>query len=293
VSGFAAVMQVLIDGAAIGGVYALMASGLALTFGVMRVANFAQGDFVMLGMYGAFLAWRTFGWDPYLAVIPLALLVFGFGAASEYGLLERLPVGQHNPQLLLTLGLSLVLQNGVLAVMGATPYGVSTSYGNSYFGMGSDLLLNKAQLLAGVASALAMTALYLFLGRTAVGRGLRATADDPSAASWSGINVRNMRALAFGIGAGLAAIAGCIVATFTTMTPTTGQDFLFVMFVAVVLGGVGSIPGAALGAMLVGIVQALATLVLPLQLDNGVIYTLLILVLLFRPNGIFGLKARV
>lgn len=287
------ILQEVLDGLALGGVYALMASGLALLFGVMRLANFAQGDFVMLGMYGAYLAWRALGWDPYLAAIPIALVICGLGLAVEYGLLERLPVGEHQPQLLLTLGLSLVLENGVTVVMGATPLAVSTGYSGSYFHLGPSMVLNEPQIFAGIASILAMGGLYLFLNYSPLGRGLRATADDPSAASWVGVNVRHMRALAFGLGVGLAAAAGCAVATFDTMTPTGGQDFLFIMFVAVVLGGVGSIPGAALGAFLVAMLQALGTLVLPLQWDNGLIYALLIVVLLVRPNGIFGLRTRV
>lgn len=283
----------LTSGIALGGVYALMSAGLSLIFGVMRLANFAQGDFVMLGMYGGYLAWSDLGWNPYLAAIPIAIIVGLFGGVIELGLIERLPRTNHNPQLLLTLGLSLVLENGVTALKGGTPYIVSTSYSDSYFKPLNGLLIPEAQIYAGAASLLAMGALYLLLNHTRLGQALRATADDSDAATWVGINTRLMRGLGFALGVGIAAAAGCALVTFNAASPTAGQDFLFIMFVSVVLGGVGSIPGSVIGAFLVGIVQSLATLVLPLEWDNGIVYLLLLLVLLVRPSGLFGLRARV
>jgi branched-chain amino acid transport system permease protein len=283
----------LTSGIALGGVYALMSAGLSLIFGIMRLANFAQGDFVMLGMYGAYMAWSAWGWNPYLSAIPVAIVIALVGGAIELGLIERLPIGNHNPQLLLTLGLSLVLENGVTALKGSTPYIVSTSYGGTYFQPVHGLLIPKAQVYAGVASVLAMGALYLLLNHSRLGQAMRATADDSDAASWVGINTRMMRGLGFGLGVGIAAAAGCALVTFNTVTPTAGQNFLFIMFVSVVLGGVGSIPGSVAGAFLVGIVQSLGTLVLPLQWDNGIVYLLLLLVLLVRPSGLFGLRVRV
>jgi branched-chain amino acid transport system permease protein len=283
----------LVSGIALGGVYALMSAGLSLIFGVMRLANFAQGDFVMLGMYGAYIAWQNFGWDPYLAIIPVAIIIGIFGGGIELAFIERLPIGNHNPQLLLTLGLSLVLENAVTAFKGSTPYVVSTSYSDSYWQPLKGLLIPEAQIYAGVASVIAMAVLYILLNRTRLGQALRATADDSDAASWVGINTRRMRGFGFGLGVAIAAAAGCALVTFNTATPTVGLNYLFIMFVSVVLGGVGSIPGSIIGAFLVGIVQSLATLVLPLQWDNGIVYLLLLLVLLVRPSGLFGLRVRV
>lgn len=283
----------LTSGIALGGVYALMSAGLSLIFGVMRLANFAQGDFVMLGMYGAYIAWSNLGWNPYLAAIPIAIVIGLFGGAIELGLIERLPIGNHNPQLLLTLGLSLVLENALTAWKGGTPYIVSTTYTDKFFQPVSGLLIPEPQIYAGAASLLAMGALYLLLNHSRLGQALRATADDSDAASWVGINTRLMRGLGFALGVAIAAAAGAALVTFNTATPTGGQNFLFIMFVSVVLGGVGSIPGSVIGAFLVGIVQSLGTLVLPLQWDNGIVYVLLLLVLLIRPSGLFGLRVRV
>jgi branched-chain amino acid transport system permease protein len=288
-----ATLQALLDGLMLGGVYALMTSGLALTFGVMRVANFAQGDFVALGMYGGYLLWRYFGFDPYLVAIVVAVVIMAAGIVVELGLLERLPQGNHQPQFILTLGLSVLIENGVQAIAGATPYSVDTSYSNGYVHLGSDIVIQTPEIYAAITAVIALIALYLFLNRTRFGRSLRATTDDPMAAEAVGVNIRATRAVAFGIGTGLAGLAGCALCTFQLIQPTNGQTFLFLMFVAVLIGGVGSILGATVGAVIVGLVQAMSVLVLPLQLDNGVIYLLLLVILFIRPFGLFGVRARV
>jgi branched-chain amino acid transport system permease protein len=286
-------LQALLDGLLLGGVYALMTSGLALTFGVMRVANFAQGDFVALGMYAAYLLWRFLGLDPYLAAIGIAVVIMGAGILVELGLLERLPQGNHQPQFILTLGLSVLIENGIQGIAGATPFSVDTSYSNSYSHLGSSIVIQTPEIYAAITAVIALVGLYLFLNRTRFGRSLRATTDDPTAAEAVGVNIRSTRAVAFGLGTGLAGLAGAALSTFQLIQPTNGQSFLFLMFVAVLIGGVGSILGATIGAVIVGLVQALSVLVLPLQLDNGVIYLFLLVILFIRPFGLFGVRARV
>ena len=284
--------QYVLDGLLLGGVYALLAAGLSLIFGVMRVINFAQGEFMMLGMYAAYLGTTLLGLDPYLVALPAAAFILLLGVLFATGLLERIPRGDQDAQLLLTLGLSLFLQNLAIALFGVTPHAVLRPYSNTLIPLGG-LYLHVSWLYACLASLLVMLALYLFLNRTWLGRALRATADDASAASYVGISVRRMHAIAFGIGVGLAGLAGTLIATFHGVLPTVGQDFVLIMFVAVVLGGLGSIPGAVLGAFFVGLVQSLAGAAVPLQLQNAVVFVLFVVVLLLRPRGLFGLRTRV
>ena len=285
-------LQYVLDGLLLGGVYALLAAGLSLIFGVMRVINFAQGEFMMLGMYAAYLGTTLLGLDPYLVALPAAALILLLGVLFATGLLERIPRGDQDAQLLLTLGLSLFLQNLAIAIFGVTPHAVLRPYSNTLVPL-AGVYLHISWLYACLASLLVMLALYLFLNRTWLGRALRATADDASAASYVGISVRRMHAIAFGIGVGLAALAGTLIATFHGVLPTVGQDFVLIMFVAVVLGGLGSIPGAVLGAFFVGLVQSLAGAAMPLQLQNAVVFVLFVVVLLLRPRGLFGLRTRV
>jgi branched-chain amino acid transport system permease protein len=286
-------VQAVLDGLMLGGVYALMTSGLALTFGVMRVANFAQGDFVALGMYVAYLGWTFLGFDPYLAAIAIAALIMVAGIIVELGLLERLPQGNHQPQFILTLGLSVVIENVIQSIAGATPFSVDTSYSNSYQHLNGTIVIQTPEIFAAIAAVVALVALQVFLKRTRFGRSLRATTDDPMAAESVGVSIRTTRAVAFGIGTGLAGLAGAALSTFQLIQPTDGQNFLFLMFVSVLIGGVGSILGATVGALIVGLVQAVVVLFLPLQLDNGVIYLLLLVILFIRPFGLFGVRARV
>ncbi|MBJ7594289.1 MAG: branched-chain amino acid ABC transporter permease [Candidatus Dormibacteraeota bacterium] len=285
-------LQYLVDGLLLGGVYALLAAGLAMIFGIMRVINFAQGEFMMLGMYAAYFGYTVLGLDPYLVALPAGLMILALGIVVATGLIERIPRGDQDAQLLLTLGLSLVLQNLAIAIFGVTPHALLRPYSNTLIAVGP-LFVHESWLFACVASLVVMLGLYLFLSRTWTGRALRATADDASAATYVGISVRRMHSIAFGIGVGLAGLAGTLIATFHAVLPTVGQDFVLIMFVAVVLGGLGSIPGAVLGAIFVGVVQSVSAAFVPLQLQNAVVFLLFVVVLLVRPRGLFGLRVRV
>ena len=286
------VLQAIVGGLLLGGVYALLAAGLTLIFGVMRVINFAQAEFMMLGMFGAYFLATLFGVDPLLIALPVGILVGVVGLAMAQGLLERVPRGDHNAQLILTLGVSLVLQNLALVVLGPTPRVVVRAYTNAYWSP-AGLFINHARLYACIASLLIMAALYLFLTRTWTGRAMRATADDPVSAGGAGINVRRMHVIAFMVGTGLAGLGGTLMATFLAAAPTIGNDFIVIMFLAVVLGGMGSVAGATCGAFAVGLVQSLSGLLLPLQLQNVTLFIVFVVILLVRPQGLFGLRLRV
>jgi branched-chain amino acid transport system permease protein len=286
------ILQAIVGGLLLGGIYALLAAGLTLIFGVMRVINFAQAEFMMVGMFATYVLATGLGIDPLLLALPIGGILALLGMVLAQGLLERVPRGDHNAQLILTLGVSLVLQNLMLVVFGPTPRPVVRPYTNSYW-TPFDLFINEARLFACLASLVIMIALYLFLTRTWTGRAMRATADDPVAAGGVGINVRRTHVLAFMVGTGLAGVAGTLIVTFTAAAPSIGNDFIIIMFLAIVLGGLGSVAGATLGAFVVGLVQSISGLLLPLQLQNVMLFVVFVLILLVRPQGLFGLRQRV
>lgn len=286
------VAQAILGGVLLGGVYALLAAGLALIFGVMRIINFAQAEFMMLGMYAAYVLSRYLGADPLLLALPVGAVLAVVGLLVSRGLLERVPRGDQNAQLILTLGVSLVFQNVALLAFGPTPLVVLRPYTNAYLSP-AGLFINEARLFACLASLFIMLGLYVFLSRSWIGRSMRATADDPIAAGGVGINVRRTHTLAFMIGTGLAGLGGTLMATFQAATPLVGNDFIVIMFLSIVLGGLGSVGGATLGAFAVGLVQSFSGLLLPLQLQNVTLFVVFVGVLLVRPQGLFGLRQRV
>jgi len=285
-------LQAVVDGLLTGGLYALMAAGLALIFGVLRVLNFAHGEFIMLGMYAAVVLYTATGIDPYAFTFLIAAIIFVLGVVFSRIFLERLPHGNMDAQLLLTLGISYIAQNVILLGFGATPKSLNLSYSSRLWEVGG-LYISQASVFATGISLTTMFLLYLVLGRTPMGRALRATADDHEAASAVGVNVRKVRTLTFGLGVALASVAGVSLSTFRPASPTSGQTFLLLMFVAIVLGGLGSIEGAVVGALIVGVTQAVAGAVLPLQLQNTVVFSMLLIILLIRPQGLFAVSRRV
>jgi branched-chain amino acid transport system permease protein len=305
-----AFLQALAAGIFLGCVYGLMCVGLGLIFGVMRVINFAQGDFLMLGMYFTFYLVTFFGalafLGPIVAPYVGALLAGPALFAGAY-LLHRLLMsritgtravgsegdGQHS-QLIFTLGVALVLENGALILFGSEPQSVRTPLASRaweiplLYDSFSAVFLNQASVVAAVLSMLIGALLYLFISRTRLGKTLRAAADNPTAAIYMGIDVDRAHRVAFGIGAGITAIAGGLVATYHPFQPYVGFEFVIIMYAGVVMGGMGSILGAFWGGMTIGLVQQLATLVMPLQLQNAAIFAVFLLVVLLRPQGLFG-----
>ena len=292
---FAELVQYVVTGLLVGGVYALMSIGLGLIFGVMRVVNFAQGDFMMLGMYLTFFYAVAASIDPLLGALLTLPPFFLLGWVVHRLLLARVTGGdpgrQQDAQLILTLGLSLVITNATTMILTPTPRGIHTSYATQAFALGP-VLLNQARSYAFVMALVLAGLVYLFLTRTDLGRALRAAADDPEAASYQAIDVRTMHGLAFGVGVALVAAAGGLLATYYPIEPTVAGNFIVLMFVAVVLGGLGSIPGAFVGGIIIGLVQSLTLLVLPFQLQNTGVFVAFLLVLYLRPQGLFGRRAR-
>jgi branched-chain amino acid transport system permease protein len=280
-------LQALVSGILIGGVYGLFSMGLSLIFGVMKIVNFAHGDFVMLAMYVAFFLSAFSGIDPFV-VIPLAAVLFFFAGVVVYRLFfSRLIGGPDFPQLIVSLGLSLLLQNVALILFKADPRALSASYGNESFHAGA-IFLNKAQLYAFLVALVITILMSVFLNRTDLGKSVRATVDDADMASMLGVNPARIFKLTFGLSVAMAAVAGCVIVTYFPVTPQVGMQFLVLAFVAVVLGGLGNVFGAFIGGLLIGMIQQVSSTFMAVDLQNAGLFVLFILMLLFRPSGLFG-----
>lgn len=298
------ILQAAIAGLLIGSVYGLMCVGLGLIFGLMRVINFAQGEFLMLGMYVTFFFCTTLGLSgalgPVVGSLVSGVVMYGLGIAIHKSLLVKSTgirvVGTegegHYPQLILTLGISLVIANGALILFGNISRTVRTPFSASAWDLaiGNDFMLffNKARMLALVVSVLVAIAVYLFVHRTRLGKSLRAAADNAAAATYMGIDVERAHRISFGLGAAVTAVAGGLIASYYPFQPYIGLDFVVIMYAGVVLGGLGSMVGAFWGGLTIGLIQQMSTLFLPLQLQNAMIFVVFLLIILFRPQGLFG-----
>jgi branched-chain amino acid transport system permease protein len=302
-SALADFLQALAAGVIVGGAYALMCIGLGIIFGSMRVINFAQGDFLMLGMYAAFYLTTGYGvlafLGPYAGPIVAAFLagpiVFAVGWVLHRFIVSRVTgagaelsegAGAYG-QIIVTLGLSLILQNGGLILFGSTPTGIRTPLSRSSWAIGP-VLLNQARCVGFFVAVGLVVLVYLFLTHTRHGKALRAAADNGTAAIYMGIDVDRAHRVAWSLGVGITAIAGGLLASSQSFQPYVGFDFVIVMYAGVVLGGLGSILGAFWGGLLIGIVQQMSTLVLPYQLQNTAIFVVFLLIIFLRPQGLFG-----
>jgi branched-chain amino acid transport system permease protein len=285
------VAQGLLSGLLFGGVYSLMAVGLTLIFGVMRVVNFAHGDMMVWGMYLAWLLATRLGVDPYLAFLICAAALFGLGLAVQRGLVNRIIEAPHEMQILLMLGVALVLENTALMVFGPEPQRVRSFLSASAVWLGP-LFVDVARLVTFVVALVLTLLLWLFLFRTDQGKTIRAAADNTYGALVIGTDVRRVYALAFAIGAACVGAAGALVAPILPFQPTTGLQLSVTSFNIVIIGGMGSLLGAFIGGLLVSVAESLGAVFLAPSMKELVSFSLLIVVLLFRPAGLFGGRAR-
>lgn len=311
-------LQALAAGLLTGAIYGLVCVGLSLIFGVMRVINFAHGDFMMLGMYVAFYAFGAlaatpmlgphFGplLAPYLSALLAGPVIFLAGMLVHKLLVSRvtgmrahtLASEGHYAQLILTLGIALVLQNGALWGFGSAPVSVQTPLSSSAWTIGPlygdriELFINQGQSVAALIALAVVIGFVAVMNRTRLGKSLRAAADNPVAAVYMGIDVARAHRLAFGLGVGITAIGGGLLASGVSFQPYVGLEYVIVMYAGVVLGGLGSVSGAFLGGLTIGLVQQLSTLFLPNQLQNAAIFVMFLVIVLLRPQGLFGTVAR-
>ena len=283
-------VQAFLNGLLVGGVYALIASGMALIFGVMRLVNFAHGAFLMLGTYLSYYGWVLLGLNPYLFFPLWGVVLFVF-AVGIYRLLVRRVMGASDfLQILLTEGISLALVGLAQLVFGADYRQINLPIANRITGFGS-LHFSVGYILSFAVSLALVIALTQFLARTEMGRAIRAVAQNRSVAPLMGIRVERVSAITFGLGIACAGIAGALLLPIFWTNPTVGAPYTLKSFVIVVLGGMGSVQGAALGGLLLGVAEQFTAYTWADRYTEVVNFVIFLLVLLFRPQGLFGGKA--
>ena len=279
-------LRVLVVGLMLGGIYGLVSLGLNLIFGVIRIVNFAHGELVMLGMYGAYLAYATLGLDPYLAWLVVVPALFALGWVI-YRVVLRPLHGESNMQIFATFGLLIIFQNTVLALTRGEGYSVPSKIASVTVGLG-DIRVTASRLIIFAAVTGAAVALHLFLKHTLTGKSIRAVTQDRQAARLMGINVERTFTITFGIGAALAGLAGVLLAPIYTLSPQIGGNFILAAFAVVVLGGLGSVAGAYFGGLIVGLVEAFAGYYIDPELKQAIWFLIFLAVLIVRPTGLFG-----
>jgi branched-chain amino acid transport system permease protein len=282
-----AVLQVFINGVMLGGIYGLISMGLTLTFGVMKIVNFAHGEFLMLGMYGAFWLFYFLGLSPYLSILVVVPVMFLFGLLIQRGLIQRLIDATGITQIFVTVGLSMVLQNAVLYMWSADYRGVKIPIGTMSLRIG-DITISLSRLIVFLATLAIVIFLLLFLKKTSLGKAMRATSQNWRAAWLMGVNVRKIYLIAFAMGSALAGLAGCMIIPIFSVFPSVGVNFVLITFVVVVLGGMGSIPGAFLAGIIVGLIETFSGFLLAPSLGPMVVFVFFVLILLFKPSGLVG-----
>jgi branched-chain amino acid transport system permease protein len=277
--------QVIVSGLLAGALYAMVALGLGLIFGVMRVLNVAHGPLLMLGAYITYWLFSTVGLNPYLSLLVSMPLVFLIGVALQHVLVRRVVDAPELSSLLLTFGISIALVN--LAQLAFTSDLRSVEFLTGSFLVGP-FAFSKSRVIACLFAAGITTLAFLFLQKTRMGKAIRAVSQSREVAQVCGINVQRIHLFAFGLASALAAAGGTLVAVMVAIQPEMGAVYTFKSFLVIVLGGAGNYPGALLGGLLLGLVEQLASLFLTTQVNEAVAYVLLVLVLLLRPTGLLG-----
>jgi len=284
-------VQTIITGLLIGGTYALLASGLTLIFGVMGVINIAHGSFLILAAFITYTIWTATGLDPLASVLLTTPMMFVFGWLLYRGTVEHVRGAHVSSSVLLTFALALVIEGGMGLIWGNTSHSVRPSYVNSSFTIG-ELFLPKAQVYGGALAIVVLAALYVILTRTWLGRAIRASAVNPSGAALVGVNVSAVAALTFGVGVAAAGAGGSIVSVLYPFLPGSHYQWIARLLGIIVLGGMGSLPGAVVGALLLGIAETMTVTYVSPAWATAVPYLFIFVVLLVRPRGLMGARLR-
>jgi branched-chain amino acid transport system permease protein len=283
-------LEAVLNGLLMGAVYGLVALGLTLVYGVLHIINFAHGALLTLAMYAAYVAHGAFGLDPYAAMVPLAGLFFVLGYLVQRLVIGPASRGDDSNMLLVTLGLSIIIENAMLAIFRSDTLTVRVPYAMSMVELG-DVLLSLPRLIGFGVTLLVALLLFVLMTRTDTGRAIRAVAKERTGAALVGIDVAHIYAVTFGIGTACLAIAACLLLPSFYVSPRVGNAFVLVAFTIVVLGGMGSVTGALLGGLFIGVVESLSGLYFGDSLGQIGIFLIFILVLLLRPTGLFGARA--
>jgi branched-chain amino acid transport system permease protein len=280
----------IVNGLLTGAVYALIALGLTLVYGVLHIINFAHGALLTAAMFVAYFVYRVLGIDPYFAIILLAPTFFGIGYGIQRFVIGPASHGDDRNMLLVTLGLAVIIENALLFAFRADTRTLDLPYALSGIDLGFTFL--PLPRLIGFGAVFVVTlALWLMMSVTDTGRAIRAVAKEKLGAELAGIDVAHIYAVTFGLGTACVAIAACLLIPSFYVNPSAGNAFVLVAFTIVVLGGMGSVPGALIGGLVIGVVESLSSLFLGESLGQIGIFLLFIVVLLVRPNGLFGARA--
>jgi branched-chain amino acid transport system permease protein len=284
------ILDVVVSGVLTGLVYGLMALGLSVIFGIVRVVNFAHGEFAVIAMYAAFVLFRDFGLDPAAAMLPVAVVFFGIGYLLQSALINPFVGRAEHEQFILLVALGMVIVNGLLIIFGPDARPANLSYALDSYEVGP-LLIDKARLLAAAAAVAVAAALFAFFRLTALGTAIRACADNLLGAAVVGLDVKRLYALSFGIGLACVGAAGALMVTIADARPALAQAFTLQAFIIVIVGGLGSMSGALVGGVLIGVSEALAGFFFEPSMKSMFSFALLILVLVLRPQGLMGRRA--
>ncbi|MGA8614198.1 MAG: branched-chain amino acid ABC transporter permease [Xanthobacteraceae bacterium] len=280
-------LNVAVAGVLTGLVYGLMALGLSVIFGVVRIVNFAHGEMMSIAMYLAVVLFSTFHLDPLIMLVPIAAVMFVFGYVLQARLINPFITRPEHSQFLLVVALAIIIVNVLLIVFGPDARTVQTSYAYDSFQIGP-VLVDASKLYAGAAAIAFATALFVFFRFSLFGKAIRACADNYTGALVVGLNVKKLYALTFGLGAACVGAAGSMMTLIVDVTPNIGPAYTLLAFVIVITGGLGSMAGALVGGILIGLTEAMAGLLFTPSAKSMFAFGILVLVLLFRPQGILG-----
>ena len=283
-------LQVLANGLMLGGLFAIVAIGLTLIFGIVKVVNFAHGEFLMAGMFATWMITTGLGLHPYASVIIVVPAMFILGALTQRMLIQPLMGAEDDHvQIFATVGLSTAMMNLALLIFGADIANTPN------FGLRTPIEIGPLRILTGqiyifIAAIALVVALEMFLKNSQTGRAIRAVAQHRSAAELMGVNVSRIYILSFGLGAACVGLAAVMIAPLYPTSSTIGTYFVLTAFVVVVLGGLGSIPGAFFGALIIGVIDSMSGYYIGSDLREAVVFSIFLIILILRPSGLFGKK---
>jgi branched-chain amino acid transport system permease protein len=284
---WAILLNVGIQGVLSGLVYGLMALGLSVIFGVVRVVNFAHGEFAVLAMYATFVLFSALKLDPFLAILPVAVAFFGVGYVLQVALINPFVGRAEHEQFILLAGLAIVIVNALLMIFGPDARAANLPYAFDSFPVGS-LFFDKARVYAAAAALLIAALLFALFRYTRTGTAIRACADNLTGAAVVGLNIKRLYALTFGLGLACTGAAGALMVTIADAAPSLGPAYTLLAFVIVIIGGLGSMSGALVGGVLIGVSEALAGFFIAPSMKSMFSFALLVAVLVLRPQGLMG-----
>jgi len=282
-------LQLIIQGILLGGIYGLIALGLSLIFGVMGVINFAHGQMMVMAMYVSYWIFVLLGIDPYLSLVIVAAVIFVLGYLIQSTVVNRILDYPEAMQVLPLVSMGLILENLALLLWGPDHRSPQTALSLEALWIGP-VMIDVSRLIAFALAILITILIFVFLKKTDIGKSIRAASDNRTAAILVGINVNRIYNASFALGAATTAAAGVLLLPIMPISPYMGHDFTLIAFIVVILGGMGNLIGALIGGLILGVAESASTLFLPATLKHAVSFSILIIIMLFRPQGIFGGK---